>query len=52
MNMDQLWERFEHSGRIEDYLTYRGIRTVPPPQEALLHASVHRRGRNPRTENR
>ena len=52
METNKLWERFEQSGRIEDYLTYRGVESISPKQEASFHASVHRRDRDPRTENR
>ncbi len=44
---EQAWERFWHSGRVEDYLLYRGSKgensTGTAPGEEENHAAEHRR---------
>ncbi len=51
---DRAWERFWQSGRVEDYLLYRGSQgtntTATPPAEEENHAAEHRRGRHPGEE--
>ena len=31
MDKDALWNTFAHSGKIEDYLRYRGVNLAEPP---------------------
>ena len=38
MDKDALWHTFAHSGKIEDYLRYRGVR-LPEPQNGVKEGS-------------
>ncbi len=42
---DLAWKRFETSGRVEDYLAYRGLglAAAPGTEGEEDHASIHRR---------
>ena len=35
MDKDKLWHNFTHSGRVEDYLRYRGIDVMPCATNSL-----------------
>ena len=44
MKRGDLWDAFASTGRIEDYLRYRGIDIYQlPPKEKKDHADDHRR---------
>lgn len=48
MKRGDLWDAFATTGRIEDYLRYRGIDIYnPPPKEKKEHADNDRRAHHP-----
>lgn len=41
---DQLWQRFQQTGQVSDYLRYCGAaRREPSPRERIMESSRHKR---------